>query len=220
MARLVWAPETEGAVTVVTYAELVTLVQEYTENDEASFVANLPTFTRLAEEAIFRRLEGPVTEESATGALTQDVATFASPSFFLRPLHLIITASGNGFFLSLRDTSWMRASYPTAAFRGRPRYYSVVDEATLMVAPTPDAAYAYDLRYVRAPESIVTAGASWLGEFAQNALLYGVLCEAARYMKSDADTLAGYTAQFDGAVNDAKLLVEGRTLRDAYKPFG
>ena len=112
------------------YSELVTTVQDYTENDEASFLARIPVFTELAEERIFRILEGPVTEDSVSGVLTADSASLSAPEFFLRPLHFVVEDGGIGYFLTLRDTSWMRAAYPASSARGRPRYYSIANEGS------------------------------------------------------------------------------------------
>ena len=41
------------------YSELVQLVQDYTENNETSFVSNIPNFVRQAEERVFRSVMLP-----------------------------------------------------------------------------------------------------------------------------------------------------------------
>ena len=41
----------------LTYANLKTALQDYTENDETSFVNNLPLFIRLAEERILKNVQ-------------------------------------------------------------------------------------------------------------------------------------------------------------------
>lgn len=35
------------------YSQLVDLVKQYTQNEETSFVANIPVFVQLAEERIY-----------------------------------------------------------------------------------------------------------------------------------------------------------------------
>lgn len=40
-----------------TYAQLKSAIQDYTENTETSFVANLPIFIRLAEERILKNVQ-------------------------------------------------------------------------------------------------------------------------------------------------------------------
>ena len=40
-----------------TYAQLKTAIQDYTENTETSFVTNLPTFIRAAEDRIFKSVD-------------------------------------------------------------------------------------------------------------------------------------------------------------------
>ena len=40
-----------------TYATLKSALQDYTQNDETSFVSNLPNFIRLAEERILQSVQ-------------------------------------------------------------------------------------------------------------------------------------------------------------------
>ena len=40
-----------------TYAQLKTAIQDYTENDETSFVTNIPVFIRLAEERVLKNVQ-------------------------------------------------------------------------------------------------------------------------------------------------------------------
>jgi predicted PolB exonuclease-like 3'-5' exonuclease len=73
------------------------------------------------------------------------------------------------------------------------------------------------LHYYYYPESIVTAGTSWLGDNFDSVLLYGSLLEAATYMKSDADTIKNYTDRYNEALLLAKRLGDGMDRSDAYR---
>ena len=89
--------------------------------------------------------------------------------------------------------------------------------ATFIVGPTPDANYSAELHYFYYPESIVTAGTSWVGTNFSSALLYGSLLEAYTYMKGEKDVLDNYRARYDEAMLLLKQLGDGKNRQDAYR---
>jgi hypothetical protein len=54
----------------MTYAQLRQAVQDYTENDEASFVNNIPLFIRLAEERILKSVRLNLFQKNQFGNTT------------------------------------------------------------------------------------------------------------------------------------------------------
>ena len=50
------------------YTEVTQAIQDYTENTETSFVTNIPTFVRQAEEKILRQVLIPELRKAATGS--------------------------------------------------------------------------------------------------------------------------------------------------------
>ena len=52
------------------YAALVQAIKDYTENEETSFVAQIPTFVRQAEERIYRSVMIPELRKNATSSFT------------------------------------------------------------------------------------------------------------------------------------------------------
>jgi hypothetical protein len=85
------------------------------------------------------------------------------------------------------------------------------------LGPTPDTAYSVELHYFFYPESIVTAGNSWLGDNFDTVLLYGAMVEALTYMKAEADQLSLYIAKYTEALSMAKRLGDGLERQDAYR---
>jgi hypothetical protein len=85
------------------------------------------------------------------------------------------------------------------------------------VGPTPDAAYNMELHYYYYPESIVTAGTSWLGDNFDTVLLYGALVEAYTFMKGEADIMTFYNTKYNEALAMAKRLGDGMERQDAYR---
>jgi hypothetical protein len=74
-----------------------------------------------------------------------------------------------------------------------------------------------ELHYFYYPQSIVTAGTSWLGDNFDSVLLYGALLEAYTYMKGEADVMAAYQKRYDEAMVLLKQLGDGKNRRDAYR---
>ena len=118
----------------------------------------------------------------------------------------------------------MREAYPNPATTGKPKHYAIfgpqsndVNELSFIVGPTPDAAYNAELHYYYYPESIVTAGTSWLGDNFDSVLLYGTMCEALVYMKGEADMLKLYQDRYVQAIALYKNLADGKQRMDAYR---
>jgi len=120
-------------------------------------------------------------------------------------------------FLINKDANFIREAYPDEAEMGRPKYYGVFDEDTLIVGPTPDANYGIELTYYRYPPSIVDEGTSWLGDHFDTVLLYGSLAEANMYIKGDEDMQKMYEQRFLESLGQLKVLADGKLRRDAYR---
>lgn len=202
----------------MTYAELVTLIEETTENLEATFVSNIPFFVKRAEERIYRFIKLPKLRKVDTSIATvSGTRTLTMPADFLSVDSFTILASGVHVNLIPKEPDFIREAYGTVSYQARPLYYALRDNTTVILGPTPDAIYQTELTYTHKPESIVTAGTSWLGDNAENALLYGSLCESAIFMKSDPDIMQTYDRRFEEAVGVAKILAEGKDRTNEWR---
>jgi hypothetical protein len=74
-----------------------------------------------------------------------------------------------------------------------------------------------EMHYYAYPQSIVTAGTSWLGDNFDSVLLYGSLLEAYTFMKGEPDVLQNYTARYTDAMMQLKQLGEGKDRQDTYR---
>jgi hypothetical protein len=88
---------------------------------------------------------------------------------------------------------------------------------TFILGPTPDATYSVELHYYYYPESITTAGTTWLGDNFDSVLLYGSLVEAYTYMKGETDMVTLYNTKYNEALALAKRLGDGMERQDAYR---
>ena len=94
---------------------------------------------------------------------------------------------------------------------------TITNELSLILGPTPDAAYYVELHYYYYPESITTAGTTWLGDNFDTVLLYGSLVEAYTYMKGEQDLIVLYDTKYKEALALAKRLGDGMERQDAYR---
>tara|TARA_R100001510_G_C7569394_1_gene146396 strand:- start:97 stop:753 length:657 start_codon:yes stop_codon:yes gene_type:complete len=208
------------------YSELLQLIQDYTENDETSFVNNIPTFVRQTEENIYRTVLIPELRKNVTANMSASNRFLARPSDFLAPFSIaVIDSSGDYTFMLPKDVNFIREAFPNKTTTGLPKYYAEFDgdvesdasSGNFILGPTPDAAYEVQLHYYFDPPSIVTSTTSWLGNNAEEALLYGSLVEAYIYMKGDQDVLNMYRKNYSDALNRLMVLGEGRLKRDDYR---
>ena len=208
----------------MTYAELVAAIKGYAENDfpatagSFSSTDQLNTFIEQAEQRIFNSIQFPVIRKNVTGTTTSGNKYLATPVDFLSVFSIaVIAANGSYEFLLNKDVNFIREAYPTPTDLCTPAYYALFNENTFILGPTPDSNYSTELHYFYYPESIVTAGTSWLGDNFDSVLLYASLLEAAAFMKSDPDTIKNYTDRYNEALLLAKRLGDGLDRQDAYR---
>jgi len=161
------------------YTELTQAIQDYTENDEATFVAEIPTFVRQAEERIMRSVMLPELRKTVTGTAAANDRYLSRPSDLLSVFSIaIVNGSGEYTYLRDKDVNFIREAYPDPTTTAIPRYYAQfkgsdtsTDDGFFLLGPTPDQNYTVELYYYYDPPSIVDASTSWLGDNAETALL-------------------------------------------------
>jgi hypothetical protein len=201
------------------YSQLVTLVQQYTQNEETSFVANIPNFVQLAEERIYNAVFIPAIRRNQIGTLTPNNKYLQLPGDWLATFSLAVIEPVTNIqtFLLDKDVNFVRECYPDPDETGVPKYYAIFDKDTLILGPTPASNYQVEMHYYYYPESIVTASTSWLGDNFETVLLYGTLREAYLYMKGEQDIVAYYEQKYQESLGLLKLLGEGKDRRDAFR---
>ena len=204
-----------------TYDQLKTAIQDYTENDESSFVTNLPLFIRIAEERILKNVQLSMFRKNATAATTASNKYLACPGDFLAPFSLSLAGSdGDKFFIDFKDPSFLQTYTPDSTTTGSPRYYAVFDVDNFILAPTPNTTFTAELHYFYRPASLTAgsgSGTTWLSENAEMAMLYGALIEAYIYMKGEQDVMAMYNKRFEESLIGIKMLGEAKETTDEYR---
>jgi hypothetical protein len=223
------------------YTELSAQIQAFTENTfpdayladggTVSSATQIAKFVQLAEQRIYNTVQFPSLRKNVTGAVTPSNKYLSSPSDFLAVYSLaVIDATGRYEYLLNKDVNFIRQAYPNPTSTGIPKYYAlfgptttnntppvITNELSFILGPTPDAAYSVELHYYYYPESIVTAGTTWLGDNFDSVLLYGALVEAGIFMKAEAETLMTYQKKYEEALGQAKRLGDGMERTDAYR---
>jgi hypothetical protein len=213
------------------YTQLTAAICDYTQNFDQDFIDNIPVFVKQAEQRIYNTVQFPSLRKNVTGVTTTNNKYLSAPSDFLAVYSLaVIDGTGAYEYLLNKDVNFIRQAYPTPTSTGIPKYYAlfgpsttndaspiITNELSLILGPTPAAVYGVELHYYYYPESIVTAGETWLGDNFDSVLLYGSLVEANTFMKGEADMTALYNGKYTEALALAKRLGDGMERQDAYR---
>ena len=207
------------------YAELSAALVAYTENTGTDFADNIPTFVQQAETRIYNTVQLAALRKNVTGVVTLNNKYLSAPLDFLSVYSLaVIDGSGEYQYMLDKDVNFIRAAYPSPSSTGTPKYYAIfgpqstnASELSFIIGPTPDDDYTVELHYFYYPESIVTAGNTWLGDNFDPVLLYGALVEAYTYMKGEADLLNLYSQKYIEGLAILKELGDGKQRQDAYR---
>ena len=205
-----------------TYDQLKAAIQAYTDNDETTFVSNLNTFIKIAEERILKSVQLSLFRKNSTARTTINYQYLPVPSDYLSTFSLSLEGSnGDKVFVELKDPRFIQTYTPDSTTYGTPKYYAVFDLNYFILGPTPDAQYTAELHYFYRPVSITesTAGTdtTWLSKNAELTLLYGCLVEAYMFMKGEQDMMAYYDKRFTESLTGLKLLGEAKEPTDEYR---
>ena len=161
------------------YTNLFNTIKTYTENDfpTTTFTGNdnkstinslgstqINTFIQQAEDRIYNTVQIPSLRKNVTGTLTATNQYLSCPNDFLSSYSLAVIDPTTGVYTYLlnKDVNFIRESYPTQAYTGTPKYYSLFgpqlsypNELSFILGPTPDQNYQAELHYFFYPPSIV-----------------------------------------------------------------
>ena len=209
------------------YATLVSTIKAYTENDfpdtEGSggltSTQQIDTFIEQAETRIYNNVQLLDLRKNVTGNASLGNMYLSVPSDWLANFSLAVIdpVTGGYEYLLNKDVNYIREAFPYPATTGKPTHYAMFDQNSYILGPTPDANYNMELHYFYYPQSIVTAGTSWIGDNFDSVLLYGSLLEAYTFMKGEQDVLGGYQKRYDEAMGLLKQLSEGKNRQDMYR---
>ncbi len=198
------------------YSQLTANIQDICEQTFTS--DQLAMFTQQAEQKIYTTVDLPAFRKNQTGALTSGNKYLAMPTGMLYVYSLaVIGADGDYEYLLNKDVNFIREAYPGPNDTGKPKHYAVFDQNTFILGPTPNANYSAEIHFSYYPESIVTAGTTWLGDEFDSALLNGALVEAIRFQQGEAGLIAFYEKLYVQALTLLINVGDGKLRGDAYR---
>ena len=168
----------------MTYTELVTAIQGYTENQfppvyladgtTESSTTQINRFIEQAEQRIYNTIQFPSLRANSYGTLTSGNSYLSCPADFLSVYSLAVIqgatfnngviTGGTYTYLLNKDVNFIRQAYPTvgSAYNSTPVYYALfgpqygnTNELSFMLGPTPDQAYSVELHYYYYPPTII-----------------------------------------------------------------
>ena len=181
-----------------TYTTLKTAIKDYTDNDEAGFVRNLPLFIEMTEERILKNVQLSVFQRNAAGVMSSGNEFLKAPSDFLAPFSLSATVGSKKVFLLFKDLDFVQTYTPNPATTGEPIYYAQFDEENFIIGPTPNGDYVVELAYFYRPTSITKSSYT---------LTLSAVSQGATFTTSD--TITGGTS---GESSGVELVGPGMSL--------
>ena len=153
------------------YVQLWQAIQDYAENTEALFVANIPVFVEQAEQRIYNTVQFASLRKNVNGVLTSGNQYLSLPLDWLSTYSVaVVDSSGNYNYLINKDVNFIREAYPSPSSTGLPKYYAIFgpqyslpNELSAILGPTPDSNYNVELHYFFYPPSIVQGMISTFG---------------------------------------------------------
>jgi hypothetical protein len=152
----------------VNYETLYNTIQAYAQNYETTFISYIPTFIQECEERVYNSVQFPSLRKNVTGTLTTGNQYLSLPNDYLSTYSLALYQVTNSIYtvpysyLLNKDVNFIRESFPDPSVKGLPTHYALFgtqysspNELSLILGPTPDAAYSAELHYFYYPPSIV-----------------------------------------------------------------
>lgn len=173
-------------ITINSYNNLVQAIQDAAEDDSAEFQAYIPIAIDTVEELLYRELDLPDLEQPITGSLTINLNTLAKPPSYWWGNYLrIFDAQGNTINLKKRRQDYIQDYWPNATVTGTPKYYCDQNGGFFLLAPTPDIAYNYEIKYPVQPTKLSVANqTNYFVLSTHPALFYACMAEMSRFMKA------------------------------------
>ena len=204
----------------ISYSNFLTQVRNYTEVDSNVLSDTLiGQFIRNTELDIAGKVDYDETRKYATSSFTANKRYLVMPADFLiiRSLQVFSTTDQTGTrnFMEKRDTSFI-SEYNSSGATGQPKYYANWDDNNVVVAPTPDQAYAVQLNYIIDPPGFTSSNSTYLSQYQEAMLLHGVLTEAFAYLKGPMDMYNLYKGKYNEGIEAFALQQMGRRRRSEF----
>jgi len=189
---------------VMTYDSLTENIQSYLERTDTATLDKIPLFIMLAEQVIASEIKflGNLTVNTSTMTIGQYVID--KPARWHKTVSMNVVVSGERQPILLRKYEYLREYWPDQTQTSVPLYYADYDYTHWLVAPTPAAAYSFEVLYYERNQPLdSTNQTNWFTIYAPQALLYGSLLQAMPFLKND-DRIPMWQAQYQAIMQVLK----------------
>ena len=201
------------------YSELVSNVRDYAEvGSEVLTDSLINTFLVNVENKVQRELDLDAFRKFQFSSFTIGSPFITMPDDFAfeRGVQIKDQNTGDRAWLQQKDTTFIDEYNVDRSDTGTPKYYANWDQNTLIVAPTPDAAYEIELWYNKTPDRLSSTNTTtYLSTNAPEVLIYGTVVEAFSYLKNP-PYVQLYDQKYAQAMQFLAQTQMGRKRRDEY----
>lgn len=210
-----------ASTSAYTYNELIAAIQDWAEDDSASFVAALPQVVARGESMVYTDLNLEIFDQMQTGVLTINVneqpiktATWQGT----RALWTTAVAGTSRTYMQRRTLEYCQDYAPDATVVGQPLYYAELSDTEFFMVPAPDVAYPFVLREIAAPGALAVGNQNtWLGDHQGDILLDACMISAEIHTQSEGYDVDKWKAAYQEKFPQRRMeLREG--IRSDYTP--
>jgi hypothetical protein len=170
---------------ITDYNSLIQALKDVAEDDGAEFSEYIVIAIDLAEERLFNELELSDLSTKFTGGLTGNSTTLNKPDDYTIGIHLSVTVAGDKKFLKRKTEDFIVDYWPNPANTGVPKYYCDSDQTTFLIAPTPNASYAYEIKYLAKPTKLsINDQENFYTKNVKDVLYAACMVEMCKFMKA------------------------------------
>lgn len=175
-----------------TYNGLVDAILAFAERaDDTSLIAQVPNIISRAEDRLARDLKILGIVRYVTSAMVAGTSVYQKPTDWRETARFNFgTNVGTATTFVSRQTILVttldncRDFWPDPSSTGTPVYYADYGFNNWLIAPTPDAAYPYEVGYYFRPATLtLTNQTNWYTDYAPDLILYACMEETSLFLK-------------------------------------
>ena len=216
----------------ITASTLKTMIKNYTEvSDTVLTDAILENIIINAQQRIMYDVPIDADRKQQSASLIVGQQTYNCPAgcLFIRGIQVYTatdgTITGDNTWLLRRDQTFLNEYIPANTSKGTPKYYAHFGGATglsdttsgkFMLAPTPDATYAFQIHFNIVQSVLEGSGTNYISLNFPQGLLYCCLAETYGFLKGPIDMLTLYENKYKQEIEKFAAMQIGRRRRDDY----
>lgn len=212
--------------TTQTFTSLKEDVRRYLERGttitDPTFADELPRMINNAERKIATELKVQGYLAVVTGAMVNGQSVYPKPDRWRETVSMNFgSGTGNNTRnpLYTRSYDYLRVYWPDSTQTSTPLFYADYNYNNWLIAPTPDAAYPFEVLYYQLLPLLDDENqTNWLTEIAPQLLLYATLLECTPFLKND-NRIPTWQTMYDRAAamingEDLAKILDRTAVRD------